>query len=591
MGKSLVLNRRSKRPAEDTAAFGAIAERFRRAGALEQAVSLCREGLQKFPDHVSARVTLGWSLLDLGKYDEARAELEQVLRRAPDNLAAIRGLAELHDRFEHTLNLPMDGPGQWPPPPDSVDGTSAEGADQGQAPSGAFQDLAFDDGPSMVPPEMGLPLWTPGADAAEEVDAVANALISPTPASNEILGLRSAPEPAGEAEIQTFARAAAPTVEPPTPLATTPAPTPIPDPEPVLEVAAEVAPEPVAAVAPQPVAEIAPEPIIEVAQAPAIDVEATAAIATDAADELGVTDEDLAALIAEADSLDAAAALEVSADLPELQVGTLEVASAEVDGSVAELEAAVAEFEARTPEAEPQFAVVQFDAGVPEPVTATAEIESTPVELESGSVVFAAAAQELEEAPIELAPPVDVLAEVEPAIELADDLFQLTPPVALIGDLPDEEAQEFEPVETVSGTPLLDAIVEEPEPVEPEVIEPEPEVVEPVAALVETEAVVFEPEPALAAPEPTVVEPVAALVESEPQIHEPATGFVEPVIEIAEPVAAMVEVPEEVRDEVEPVVVAVAAAGAKGAATIKALERLMAQVQARRVQLMAESVA
>ena len=121
MGSSLVLNRRPKVPAEDTAAFGAIAERFRRAGALEQAVSLCREGLNKFPDHVSARVTLGWSLLDLGKYDEARTELEQVLRRAPDNLAAIRGLAELHDRFEHTLNLPMDGPGQWPPPADSVE--------------------------------------------------------------------------------------------------------------------------------------------------------------------------------------------------------------------------------------------------------------------------------------------------------------------------------------------------------------------------------------------------------------------------------------------------------------------------------------
>ena len=128
MGSSLVLNRRPKVPAEDTAAFGAIAERFRRAGALEQAVSLCRDGLKKFPDHVSARVTLGWSLLDLGKYDEARVELEQVMRRAPDNLAAIRGLAELHDRFEHTLNLPMDGPGQWPPPAESVDGQNVPDA-------------------------------------------------------------------------------------------------------------------------------------------------------------------------------------------------------------------------------------------------------------------------------------------------------------------------------------------------------------------------------------------------------------------------------------------------------------------------------
>lgn len=101
MGLGIVLNRNRQVPAEDSPAFGAIAERFRRAGDLERAVALCQEGLQKFPGHLSARVTLGWSFLDLGRYDEARAELEQVLKRAPDNLAAIRGLAELHDRAEH----------------------------------------------------------------------------------------------------------------------------------------------------------------------------------------------------------------------------------------------------------------------------------------------------------------------------------------------------------------------------------------------------------------------------------------------------------------------------------------------------------
>jgi hypothetical protein len=120
MAVGIVLNRNRKVPAEETPAFGAIAERFRRAGDLERAVALCQDGLRRFPDHLSARVTLGWSLLDLGKYEEAREALEQVLKRAPDNLAAIRGLAELHDRAEHTMMLPMDGPGQWPP---SIDET------------------------------------------------------------------------------------------------------------------------------------------------------------------------------------------------------------------------------------------------------------------------------------------------------------------------------------------------------------------------------------------------------------------------------------------------------------------------------------
>ena len=171
-------------------AFGAIAERFRRAGALEQAVSLCRDGLKKFPDHVSARVTLGWSLLDLGKYDEARVELEQVMRRAPDNLAAIRGLAELHDRFEHTLNLPMDGPGQWPPPADSVDGEAiadhaptlevadADVSPQFEVEAAAQPEPVFSEA-AMAPADMGLPLWTP-EPASSPVAEAATAPVTPS---------------------------------------------------------------------------------------------------------------------------------------------------------------------------------------------------------------------------------------------------------------------------------------------------------------------------------------------------------------------------------------------------------------------------
>jgi hypothetical protein len=108
------LNRSRQAPAEDTPSFGAIAERFRRAGDLDRAIALCQEGLKKFPNQLSARVTLGWAYLDKGEYDHARQELERVIRRAPDNLAAIRGLAELHDRAEHAVSgLGPDG--MWVP--------------------------------------------------------------------------------------------------------------------------------------------------------------------------------------------------------------------------------------------------------------------------------------------------------------------------------------------------------------------------------------------------------------------------------------------------------------------------------------------
>ena len=72
------------------------AEKLRRSGNPQGAVDLCRDALVRFPGHLSARVTLGWSLLDLGQLKEAREEFELVRKSAPDNFAAIRGLAQLH---------------------------------------------------------------------------------------------------------------------------------------------------------------------------------------------------------------------------------------------------------------------------------------------------------------------------------------------------------------------------------------------------------------------------------------------------------------------------------------------------------------
>src|SRR5262249_40075302 len=45
--------------------------------------------------YLSARVTLGRALIELGQLDDARAELETVLKSATENLAAIRGIAEI----------------------------------------------------------------------------------------------------------------------------------------------------------------------------------------------------------------------------------------------------------------------------------------------------------------------------------------------------------------------------------------------------------------------------------------------------------------------------------------------------------------
>lgn len=79
-------------------AFGQLAEEYRRAGQYEEAVQCCRSGLEWHPGYLSARVTLGRALMELGSLDEAAREFDIVLQSAPDNLAAIRGLAEIHHR-------------------------------------------------------------------------------------------------------------------------------------------------------------------------------------------------------------------------------------------------------------------------------------------------------------------------------------------------------------------------------------------------------------------------------------------------------------------------------------------------------------
>ena len=79
-------------------AFAQLAEEYRRAGQLNEAVEVCRAGLGIHPGYLSARVTLGRALIELGQIDDAQRELETVLKSAAENLAAIRGLAEIHHR-------------------------------------------------------------------------------------------------------------------------------------------------------------------------------------------------------------------------------------------------------------------------------------------------------------------------------------------------------------------------------------------------------------------------------------------------------------------------------------------------------------
>lgn len=104
-------------------AFAALAEEYRRAGRYREAIEACRTGLALYPMYVSARVTLGRCLIEVGELDEARRELTRVLETAPENLAAIRALAEIHERTgasppaDHDLQGPPELPRPRPSQP------------------------------------------------------------------------------------------------------------------------------------------------------------------------------------------------------------------------------------------------------------------------------------------------------------------------------------------------------------------------------------------------------------------------------------------------------------------------------------------
>ena len=85
-------------------AFAQLAEEHRRAGQYEEAVQVATSGLAHHPAYLSARVTLGRALLELGRLDEAAAEFEYVVRSAPDNLTAVRQLADIHQRRRQSSN-------------------------------------------------------------------------------------------------------------------------------------------------------------------------------------------------------------------------------------------------------------------------------------------------------------------------------------------------------------------------------------------------------------------------------------------------------------------------------------------------------
>src|SRR6185437_7675251 len=74
--------------------FAPLAEAYRKAGLIDDAIEIAREGLRIHPTFVGGRVALARALFDKRHYNEVVQELTQVVQDVPDNLVAQRLLAE-----------------------------------------------------------------------------------------------------------------------------------------------------------------------------------------------------------------------------------------------------------------------------------------------------------------------------------------------------------------------------------------------------------------------------------------------------------------------------------------------------------------
>src|SRR3954463_11393280 len=74
--------------------FAPLAEAYRKAGLVDEAIEIAREGLRVHPGFVGGRVALAPAPFDKTHYAEVVRELTAVVRDVPDNLVAQRLLAE-----------------------------------------------------------------------------------------------------------------------------------------------------------------------------------------------------------------------------------------------------------------------------------------------------------------------------------------------------------------------------------------------------------------------------------------------------------------------------------------------------------------
>ncbi len=75
--------------------FAPLANEYRKAGDVQQAIAICRTYVPQQPGHMSGHIVFGQALFEAGDHDEARGVFEAALGLDPENLIALRHLGDI----------------------------------------------------------------------------------------------------------------------------------------------------------------------------------------------------------------------------------------------------------------------------------------------------------------------------------------------------------------------------------------------------------------------------------------------------------------------------------------------------------------
>ena len=97
---ALAMRRHEERLARDPSslAFAQLADLYRKVGRTQDAITLCRQGLARYPQYTTARMTLARTLVAEGQLEEALQELRTILEATPKDVQCLRLASEIERR-------------------------------------------------------------------------------------------------------------------------------------------------------------------------------------------------------------------------------------------------------------------------------------------------------------------------------------------------------------------------------------------------------------------------------------------------------------------------------------------------------------